>query len=118
MLESMRGGLIDYLWTGVKVTYIAIFATSFATMRSSSTQGCSIFQQNMKLIGFGTKSSMGKAWRDLGRLALSGILPPRREYMFAIIARYGILSFIRILILSLSSVVWYSRWELTVRECG
>ncbi len=31
----MRGGLIDYLWTGVKATYIAIFATSFATVRSS-----------------------------------------------------------------------------------
>ncbi len=45
MLGFMRGGLIDYLWTGVKATYIAIFATSFATVRSSSTQGCSIFQQ-------------------------------------------------------------------------
>ncbi len=40
LLGVMGGGLIDYLWTGVKATYIAIFATSFATVRSSSTQGC------------------------------------------------------------------------------
>ncbi len=35
LLGFMKGGLIDYLWTGVEATYIAIFATSFATLRSS-----------------------------------------------------------------------------------
>ncbi len=40
VLGYMRGGLIDYLWTGVKATYIAIFATSFPTVRSSSIRGC------------------------------------------------------------------------------
>ncbi len=34
-LETMRGGLIDRLRSGVKITHIAMLATSFATVRSS-----------------------------------------------------------------------------------
>ena len=31
----MRGGLIDYLWSGVKATYIATICHMLATMRGS-----------------------------------------------------------------------------------
>ena len=50
MLGFMRGGLIDYLWTGVKATYIAMFATSYATVGSSFNTGLHQFQHHKNMI--------------------------------------------------------------------
>ncbi len=49
LLGSMGEGSIDCLWTGVKATYTAIFATSFATVRSSCNTGLHQFQQESYL---------------------------------------------------------------------